>query len=77
MSTGCWGRLHRRDLAAADRRRPRTAGHAALVLGALVLLMSLSPGCHMHYFLLALPLIMTFLAFDPSARGDPAGPGLS
>ena len=66
-------------LLAAGRRRPRTAGHTALVLGALVLLMFLlSPGCHMHYFLLALPLIMTFLALRPVREGRPRlGLGLS
>ncbi len=66
-------------LLAAGRRRPRAEMDTALVLGALVLLMFLlSPGCHMHYFLLALPLIMAFMARRPVREGRPRlGLGLS
>ena len=50
-----------------------------LALGGLVLLMILlSPVCHMHYFLLALPVIMGLVSFRWKRHGFPQfGVGLS
>jgi hypothetical protein len=42
-----------------------------VLLGALILLMLLvSPVCHLHYFCLALPLVMALLAWDWERRGS-------
>jgi hypothetical protein len=59
-------------LMVAGRRRPDATPDTVLVLGALVLLMLLlSPVCHLHYFHLSLPLIMVLLALRPDWIGFP------
>lgn len=61
-------------LLALGRRKPGTR-RLLLGLGALILLMALvSPVCHLHYFCLALPVIMGLLAVAwESPAGDGAG----
>ncbi len=57
----------------AAGRRVRGSGRAAVVfLGALVLQMTLlSPVCHLHYFCLAIPLVMVLTASAWERRGFP------
>ncbi|HLN30721.1 MAG TPA: glycosyltransferase family 87 protein [Gemmataceae bacterium] len=50
-------------LAAAGLRGPRSSDSEAMFLGALILVMLLlSPVCHLHYFSLSTVLVMAFLA---------------
>jgi hypothetical protein len=63
----------------AGRRGPVASPDTVLALGGLVLLMILlSPVCHMHYFLLALPVIMGLVSFRWNRHGfTRLGVGLS
>lgn len=58
-------------LFAAGRKRGTSALNSAFLLGALLLIMLfLSPVCHLHYFVFAIPLVMGFLAQEmDSGRG--------
>jgi hypothetical protein len=59
-------------LLVAGRRHPDATPDTVLALGALVLLMLLlSPVCHLHYFHLALPLIMALIYLRPNRNGFP------
>ena len=61
---------------AAAGRRPRSDGPATVVLlGALVILMVLlSPVCHLHYFSLSVPLLMGLVAASGTAQGRASRP---
>jgi hypothetical protein len=59
-------------LLCAGRRRPDASADTVLSIGALVLLMILlSPVCHLHYFLLAVPLVLGLIARGWDRRGFP------
>jgi hypothetical protein len=66
-------------LLCAGRRRPDAAPDTVLALGALALVMILlSPVCHLHYFLLALPLLMGLIVLAWDRHGFPGlGVGLT
>jgi len=50
-------------LLAAGRKRQASPSNIALLQGGLLLIMLLlSPVCHLHYFTFAIPLVMVFLA---------------
>ncbi|MFL5243237.1 MAG: glycosyltransferase family 87 protein [Gemmataceae bacterium] len=63
----------------AGRRKSAASPETVLTLGSLVLLMILlSPVCHMHYFLLALPVIMGLISVYWDRHGfSRLGAGLS
>ena len=57
-------------LAAASRRRVEDGPGVVLFLGALTLVMlASSPVCHVHYFVLSLPLVMALLAREWDRAG--------
>lgn len=64
-------------LLAAGWRRPLTGPAVPLLFGALILVMLLIvPVCHLHYFSLAMPLLMGLVAhnwFSPSSSGRERG----
>jgi hypothetical protein len=62
-------------LAAARWRRPESGAATCVLVGALsVLMVVLTPVCHIHYFCLSLPLVAGLLAADRELRGS-ARPG--
>jgi hypothetical protein len=66
-------------LLASGWRRPAPGPRAVLFFGALILnMLLLCPVCHLHYFCMAVPLLMGLLAADWERTGGPRlGLGLS
>jgi hypothetical protein len=71
------GLLMAATLLAAGRCCRAGSARLAVFLGALIVVMlTLSPICHLHYFVLNIPLIMGLIAMGWEEGGSGIGPGL-